>query len=308
MPETALEKELEMIDDEYEEETETETDDGNEVEEEAKTTDSDAKSEESDEESTKDSDRGSDDEETKGKDDDEETESQKADSSAKTSETSEDAGKEGDEGTTESDEASRIDKLLAEINRLNGLIEPSVVKDAETETKTETDVKTKTDSVDSKDVLVDFVGDLDMDDVASDSAILNQILNKVMKHGIEVGKELNKGYSASDLSQVVATQVSQFSQNQIMIDQFYKDNSDLVNVKQVVKACATQIASESPDKGLEDILKIAAVNTRKTLGIGTPSAKTNSNNPNDAAFASQKGGQRKKAKKLSKLQQELDEL
>ena len=94
--------------------------------------------------------------------------------------------KKGDEEAPEITEAARIEKLLAEVNRLTGLIAPPAVKDI----KTATTATVKTDSEVSKNAshaeLVDFVEDLDMDDVASDPNILNQILNKVLKHGIEV--------------------------------------------------------------------------------------------------------------------------
>lgn len=292
MPDNLLEKELDSLDDVYEEEDDQSAEDSENNENETDAEENSKSEEDSDDKETEDKEKT-----------DEETESEEADDSDKEDKKQKDTGKEGDETAKDLDEPSRIAKLVAEVERLSGLVSAPVLQtdEKEKEKKTVVDV----DVVASD--LIDFVGDLDMDDVASDSKVFNTLLNKVLQQGIVVGKKLNQDSFATDVPQVVADQVSRFSQNQIMIDQFYKDNEDLINVKQVVKACATQVASENPDKGLEFVLKKAAENARKTLGFKRP-VKQKSSDPNSAAFAKQKGGQRKKAKKISKLQQELDEL
>lgn len=307
MSEELLEKELDMLDDDYE--IEEETSDAGDSDKDGSNLSDDA----SDQDTKDDGDTVKakeipDDKKTEDKEDDSgETKSEEANGSDETGEDSESGGEEGGEEPEGLDETSRINTLLAEIDRLSGLVKPVEVvpKKIEEAPKTKTVVEESSDA----EVEIDFVGDLDMDDVASDSSILNKILNKVMKQGIDVGKKFNQDYLGTSMPQVIADQVSRYSQNQSMIDQFYRDNVELVNVKQAVKACAMQVANDNPDKGLEDILKMAAENTRKTLGIKkTVSSNESSSNPTGAAFAAQKGGQRKPSKKLSKLQQELDEL
>lgn len=212
------------------------------------------------------------------------------------------------EASKDLDGQQRIVSLMAEIDRLSGLLVtqvPTVKLDSP-------DTKPKLDTSEVKlPEVEDFIGDLDMDDVASSPKILNEILNKVLQKGIETGKELSTKQVISptvDTSQTIASQIEGAIAVKGMIDKFYDANPELSNVKQVVKACAAHIIQESPDKRLDDILNLAADAARKTLGIKKNTKKTDIATSDEVAFAKQKGGQRKKSKKDSKLQQEIDEL
>lgn len=204
------------------------------------------------------------------------------------------------------DDQQRITSLMTEIDRLSGLLVTKASESPEVKEPKDKKGKTKTE-----DGLEDFVGDLDMDDVASDPTVLNSILNKVLQKGIETGKQMGADQSkasTASIDQIVLSQVENAMTTKNMIDKFYDANPELSNVKQVVRACASQIVSEHPEKSFEDVLTLAAKTARKTLGISKSMGKSKISDSSDVPFAEQKGGQRKPMKKVSKLQQELDEL
>ena len=297
----SLEKELDEIDDvgdayEDEEESDEETSAESEV-------DADTKSETETTEEESDGEKKDIEEESVG----EET-SDEEDTSGKTDSDEKEEGEAESEASEDLDGQQRIDSLMAEIDRLSGLLVTQMPAKVEVD-KEKDDNKTSP----TAETVEDFVGDLDMDDVASKPEILNEILNKVLQKGIETGKKLSEGQSttvASSVSQTVASQVDSAINIKGIIDKFYDANTDLVNIKQVVQACASQIVRDSPDKTFKEVLNLAADAARKTLGIpkSQTKVKTKIAKVEDAAFAEQKGGQRKKTKKVSKLQQELDEL
>jgi hypothetical protein len=294
----SLEEELDEIDDVgdiYEdEESDEETSDESEAESEAEI---ETTEEESDGEK-----KGSE-EESAGEETSEET-----DTSGEAESDEKKEGKAESEASKDLDGQQRIANLIAEVDRLSGLLvtQTPAVKLDSPEAKPKLDTETiKLPEVE------DFIGDLDMDDVASNSEILNEILNKVLQKGIETGKSLSATQtdaSTAIVSQTVASQVESTVAIKDLIDKFYGANPELSNVKQVVQACASQIVQDSPDKSFKDVLNMAADAARKTLGIPKSTKKTKIAKVEDAAFAEQKGGQRKKARKVSKLQQELDEL
>ena len=207
-------------------------------------------------------------------------------------------------------DVSQVDKLLAEIDRLSGLVEPKVEippkkKEGEEEKPKEEEPK--------KDVEVDltsydFLKDLDMDDVASDPKILNKILHEVIaKVQLRTTEQVLRS-----IPQVVMSQVNQQTYFKRMADKFYEDNSDLVNVRQVVKACTQQVQQANPEWEIEKVLKEAAVKTRETLGLSAPKVGASDSkipSAEDAAFVKSKGGSKSNLKRQrTSLQTEIDEL
>lgn len=295
----SLEEELDEIDDvgdvyedeeESDDETSKETSNESETESETETTEEESDGEKKDSEEESVGEETSEEADTSG-----ETESDETKKGEAESETSEDL-----------DGQQRIAGLIAEVDRLSGLLVTRIPAKTEV-AKDEKDEKTSV----TAETLEDFIGDLDMDDVASNPKILNEILNKVLQRGIETGKNLSAkqtDVSVAAVSQTVASQVEGAIAIKGLIDEFYGANPELSNVKQVVQACASQIVQDSPDKTFKDVLNMAADAARKTLGISKSKPKIKIAKAEDVAFAEQKGGQRKKTRKASKLQQELDEL
>ncbi len=194
-------------------------------------------------------------------------------------------------------EAVQIKTLLTEINRLNGLVSPirADVKKAETDDKK------------IKDEVYDFIKDVDMDDLASNPVIFNQVLHEVIKR---VQKQTTEQVLLN-IPDVVMSQVKQQSFVKQKSDRFYSDNPDLVNVRSVVKACAEQLQQDNPEWGIDKIFKNTAAKTRETLGMSANTVNTNKEiaSVEDVAFAGSKGSSKNNLKrKKSSLQRELDEL
>jgi len=106
---------------------------------------------------------------------------------------------------------------------------------------------------------------------------------------------------------IVATQVSQLNTLHRAVDEFYTKNPDLAMVRPTVGMIANQIVAEHPEFNLEQVMEEAATRTRKALrlpGLSRASKKK----VITPSFAKAKGTNRKPKPKISKLQQEIDEL
>ena len=209
-----------------------------------------------------------------------------------------------EEGETKK-EVSQIDKLLAEIDRLSGSEIPVEVPK---EKKKVPEGEKKVDElVSDKEAIHDFIKDIDMDDVSSDPEVFNKILHAVVA---KVQQQTTEQVLRS-IPEVVMSQVRQQTYFKKMADDFYDDNKDLINVKQVVRACAQQLQKNNPEWEVEKIFSEAATKTRETLGMSAHVIDKEEEPPSadDAAFAKQKGGSKSNLKqKKSSLQSEIDEL
>ena len=179
-------------------------------------------------------------------------------------------------------------KLLAKIDELQGQIK-TPMKNSEKEIEKD---------------LMNFLADLDMEEVQSDPDILNQILHKVASFAYDQASE----NLLSTVPGLISSQVSDMLTAQNVSNQFYVDNKDLSNVRNVVKACAEQVSQEHSDWTIEKVLKEAADRTRTSLGIKKEDDKISDINQVSFAGSPKSGGSRNKQPKVSALQQELDEL
>lgn len=110
---------------------------------------------------------------------------------------------------------------------------------------------------------------------------------------------------------IVSTQVRQVAALQDAVKTFYKSNEDLLPVRPTVGAVADQLAEKHPDWSLEKVMNESAAVTRKLLRMPSPEvAKKKGRKVVRPSFAKgSKSSQRNKPKpKMSKLQQEIDEL
>ena len=218
-----------------------------------------------------------------------------------------DEDKEPDEEGETKKEIPQIDRLLAEIDRLSGQEIPEDRKIPEEEEKVSEVEKKTEDLISDKDAIHDFIKDIDMDDVSSDPKVFNKILHAVVAR---VQQQTTEQVLRS-IPEVVMSQVRQQSYFKKMADDFYTDNKDLVNVKQVVRACAQQLQKNNPEWEIEKVFSEAATKTRETLGMSAHVIEKEEELPSadDAAFAKQKGGSKSNLKRQkSSLQTEIDEL
>lgn len=179
------------------------------------------------------------------------------------------------------DPEARYNKLLDQINTLKGALTEKVIKTPEENPED-----------------IDFLSEISMDDLG-DPKILNKVFNKIIQEAVK--------NSSKNVPQAVDRQVNETLTAREISNQFYIDNKDLSNVRNVVKACAEQIITEHDDWKLDQILEEAAKRTRESLGISKQTSDDISDSDN-AAFSKGSQGSRQKPKKVSALQQELDEL
>lgn len=203
------------------------------------------------------------------------------------------------------EEVSREDKLLAEIERLSGIIDTN-----RTATVPKAEEKKKDEVIEK--LAEDFIGELDMDDVASNPKVLNEILLSVVRKAVELSGQSNSEQIKNIIPLTVETHVKQYASSKEAIDEFYKDNPDLSNVRKVVKACAAQIVDENPEMKWANVLSKAAEKTRETLGIVKDTGKNGDRETgdlNDAAFAnSSKHNRNIKKDNRTSQQKQIDEL
>jgi hypothetical protein len=207
---------------------------------------------------------------------------------------------EGEEVAKPPADESQITKLMNEINRLSGLVEPPAPVVDKKEGADDASV--------APDTPHDFLTGIDMDDVSSDPKILNKVLHAV----IAKVQQQTSDQILKNLPSEVMEQVNQQMGFKTIVDSFYSDNPDLVNVKAVVKACAQQLHVENPDWEMSKIFAASADRTRETLGISKQKAAENNQqvpSADDAAFAKPSGGSKSNQKsQKSALQRQIDEL
>jgi len=213
----------------------------------------------------------------------------KEDSEKKSEKTPEEKSKEKSEDPKDSKEKSeddRYEKLLEQINVLKGELAEKSVKDP----KDETELKSED---------INFLSEISLDDLGSNPEILNKVFNQILREAVKSSSQIPP--------QTINKQIEDsLTAHEISI-QFYNDNRDLSNVRNVVKACAGQVISEHEDWNISQVLEESAKRTRESLGIPVPKAEDISD-LGKASFSGGSKGSRQAVKKSSALQQELDEM
>lgn len=153
----------------------------------------------------------------------------------------------------------------------------------------------------------DFVGELDLDTLAMDKNVLNTVLNGVVQTAVTRAVEK----MLVNVPQVVQTQVKYYKVLTDAVDDFYKQNEDLVPARQVVRMVTNEVVAEHPDWELPKVLDEAATKTRKLLGVVKQTTGNQEMTPGGRKPALPKKTSTRKAvkkPKLSKLEQEIAEL
>jgi hypothetical protein len=144
---------------------------------------------------------------------------------------------------------------------------------------------------------------VDFDDVTSDRASYEAAQRAMLSR---YHNYIVQQFTAT-LPSIVASQVRQVRTLDKAVEAFYEDNDDLVSVRPTVGAIADQVVAENPDWSLDRVLGEAAVRTRKTLGFPDPT-KATPKKVVKPSFAKSKGSNRKPKPKVSRLQQDIDDL
>jgi hypothetical protein len=192
------------------------------------------------------------------------------------------------------------------LKRLNLLEKVPVPKDDEP--KPPVDKK----PADKKDI--DFLSGMstqDYDALFEDPKKFNALLLKVYEKGLE--------HKTSDVSENVLKNIPKLvveyqkrnNATQELVNQFYKDNPDLVKVSKTVAAVTNEVAAEMPDKSLKDCFDEVAKRTRSILGLKATAKKDPippAGDPNLPDKTKQKKGTNSRTTDLKGVAKEINDL
>jgi len=139
----------------------------------------------------------------------------------------------------------------------------------------------------------DFLGDIDLDDLTRDPKKFNDILNNVFKKGIEVARgEMKAGSEGiiNTLPGVVKSNIAIINSLKEASDNFYKDNEDLKQFKNVVGVVFEETVAANPDKSYIENLNSVGLEVRKRLNLTKPTPTPIDKKP--PKLPSSKGSQR----------------
>jgi hypothetical protein len=154
--------------------------------------------------------------------------------------------------------------------------------------------------------MVDFVGDLDIDDIAAEPETFNQVMNNVM------GKAAEEATRKTLLSipHVVQQQVTFLLEVKTAAEKFWKENEDLKPVTEMVKQAIEKEVAENPDKSYDELFASAGEKIRKTLKL-TKKALTSKEDEDEGAetvLPKTTSTRKQRVEALSKIEREIDEL
>jgi len=160
----------------------------------------------------------------------------------------------------------------------------------------------------------------DIERIVENPAELNKVLNQVYMKAIERSIPLAQERSLLAIPQVVVAQLQRYNTMKGLVDDFYKENSDLKIVQRSVGMIANEVHSEHTDWTTKQVFDEAAVRTRKALGLAEPPPKpagdpsrtvvTPVGTPPDPAFANPTGSRQRgpAGAKLTGMAKEIDDL
>jgi len=200
--------------------------------------------------------------------------------------------------------------LIEQIEKLSGGV-PAAQVPVKKEEETLPDVPVvdpgiKLESI--PEIVQDFIGDIDVDDLVSDKKLLNEVLVKVAT----ASRENTIQTMLRAIPQIVVQQTRSQAVIKTVIDEFYDANEELIPVKKTVGAVANQIYAEEPSLSIDKVLEKAAERTRKMLGlkktaIQNKEEKVSERKRKPALVKKQGGGNREKGKvDTSDLQKDID--
>ena len=152
-----------------------------------------------------------------------------------------------------------------------------------------------------------FLGETSIDDLLEDPAKFNAVLNNVAQNAQAGAQQQAVQQVLRSVPELVMGYITRHSAMNRMVDDFYLENTDLVNVKQTVAAVANDVHAKNPELGVEEVFKQSAEATRKLLGLQKQAVSRIKPKPQKPAFA-KAGGARKAAPKISAVQSEIDNL
>ena len=146
---------------------------------------------------------------------------------------------------------------------------------------------------------VDFFKEVDPYEVTQDAKKFNDLLNKVLKQGIAIGRKSDENIIRS-MPEIVKKNIEVVKNLEKVSTEFYDKNKDLVPFKKVVAITFEEELSKNPDKSYEEVLeKMVAPSVRQKLDLH----KKATSQPNQQQKQQQKPGDPKPRLPKSRSQQ-----
>ena len=114
---------------------------------------------------------------------------------------------------------------------------------------------------------VDFLVDIDLDEITRDPKEFNKLLNRVFSQGVNTSKKVLSETVLRSLPKDISDTVEMAITLKELSEKFYEDNEDLRPFKKVVKAVVDDVASEHPKWNHEKMLEESGTEARKRLEL-----------------------------------------
>ena len=155
--------------------------------------------------------------------------------------------------------------------------------------------------------VMNYLENTSIDDLLEDPEEFNAVLNQVSQRSTQTAVQSAVQQVLRSVPELVMGYITRHSAMNRMVDDFYRENEDLVNVKQTVAAVANDIHAKNPELGVDEVFKQRAAHTRKLLGLKRQAQTAARRKPAKPAFA-KAGGARQKAPAVDPIQREINDL
>jgi len=206
------------------------------------------------------------------------------------------------------DLATQNEALLARIEELSGQVimgvPPPVMEPSEPAQPAvvETPAKVATDEV------ANYLEGVSIEELLESPEKFNTVLNQVATTSAQRAENAAVERTLRSIPELVVGYITRHSAMNRMVDDFYKENPDLSNVKKTVAAVANDLHSKNTDWTVEKVFGESAKSTRKLLGLKEKAQEiVTSTTKKKPAFAKQRGA-RGGEPKIDGLQKEINDL
>lgn len=162
---------------------------------------------------------------------------------------------------------------------------------------------TKPPTTDAPPQDIDFVGELDLEDLSDNKEELNKVFNKVMQEAVRTGQA-----SQPDFMAAIPTLVSSITSLQKATEKFYEDNPDLEGFKKVVGVTFEELAEKNPDKKYDELIADVAPLVRQKLELPEPKKKSAKETPPRLPRKKAKAGRTPDNQEPDSFQSQIDEM
>jgi hypothetical protein len=152
-----------------------------------------------------------------------------------------------------------------------------------------------------------FLGEITVDELLEDPAKLNLVLARVAQAAQDQAVNLASQQTLRSIPELVIGYITRHTAMNRLVDEFYKENTDLASVKQTVAAVANTVHSENPDWTLEKVFGETADRTRKLLGLRKQAQAQVKPQTKKPAFAKNRGARREDPQ-IGGIQKEINDL